>query len=73
MPESIEFITERLRLRQWKTEDREPFSAMNADPEIMKYFASVATRESSDRTLDLWQSEIEALGWSNSDTIPVER
>ena len=65
MPEPIELMTERLRLRQWKTGDREPFAAMNADPEVMRYFASVGTLESSNRTIDVWQSEIEERGWSN--------
>jgi RimJ/RimL family protein N-acetyltransferase len=61
----IEFSTERLRLRQWKTADRAPFAAMNADPEVMKFFASVGTRESSNRSIDVWQSEIDDTGWSN--------
>ena len=65
MAEIIEFSTERLRLRQWAAQDREPFAAMNADPEVMKYFASVATREESFRTIDVWQSELEERGWSN--------
>jgi RimJ/RimL family protein N-acetyltransferase len=65
MPEPIEFMTERLRLRQWETRDREPFAAMNADPDVMRYFAEVGTRESSNRTVDIWQSEIEGRGWSN--------
>lgn len=30
-----ELRTERLLLRQWRTADREPFAAMNADPEVM--------------------------------------
>ncbi len=65
MAEIIEFSTERLRLRQWAPQDREPFAAMNADPEVMKYFASVGTREGSFRTIDVWQSELEERGWSN--------
>ena len=65
MPEPIEFMTERLRLRQWEVRDREPFAAMNADLDVMRYFASVGTHESSNRTVDVWQSEIEERGWSN--------
>ncbi len=38
---------------------------MNAGPEVMKYFASVATREGSFRTIDVWQSGLEERGWSN--------
>jgi RimJ/RimL family protein N-acetyltransferase len=65
MAETIEFSTERLRLRQWAPQDREPFAAMNADPEVMKYFAGVGTREGSFRAIDVWQSELEERGWSN--------
>ena len=65
MPVTIEFSTTRLRLRQWTNEDREPFAAMNADPEVMKYFAAVETREGSNRTIDIWRAELETRGWSN--------
>ena len=65
VPIPIEFATPRLRLRQWRSADREPFAAMNADPEVMKYFAAPGTREASDRTIDVWQSELEERGWSN--------
>jgi len=65
MAEIIEFGTERLRLRQWAAQDREPFAAMNADPEVMKYFASVEIRERSFRAIDIWQAELEGRGWSN--------
>ena len=65
MPVTIEFSTTRLRLRQWTNEGREPFAAMNADPEVMKYFAAVETREGSNRTIDIWRAELETRGWSN--------
>jgi RimJ/RimL family protein N-acetyltransferase len=35
-----ELRTERLVLRPWRATDREPFAAMNADPEVMEYIAS---------------------------------
>ena len=65
MPETIEFSTTRLRLRQWTDADREPFAAMNADPEVMKYFAGVDTRQGSNRIIDIWQAELAERGWSN--------
>lgn len=40
--------TPRLILRRWKPEDAAPFAAMNADPEVMRHFPSVLTREESD-------------------------
>ena len=36
-------ITERLGLRQWKDEDIIPFTAMNKDAEVMRYFPSTLT------------------------------
>src|SRR5579871_4244760 len=38
MNSPIELETQRLLLRQWKAEDREPFAALNADPIVMEYF-----------------------------------
>lgn len=44
-----ELRTERLLLRGWRAEDREPFAAMNADPEVMRWIGSgVLTRVASD-------------------------
>lgn len=61
----IEFDTERLRLRPWTWPDREPFAAMNADPQVMRFFPSTQTREASDRSVDRWQGEFLERGWSN--------
>jgi RimJ/RimL family protein N-acetyltransferase len=65
MARPFEFETERLRLRQWRPSDREPFAAMNADAEVMRFFPAVQSRDASDRSIDLWQSELLARGWSN--------
>jgi RimJ/RimL family protein N-acetyltransferase len=42
----IEFETPRLRMRQWRDADREPFAAMNADPAVMDFFPSPKSRRS---------------------------
>jgi RimJ/RimL family protein N-acetyltransferase len=47
-----EIQTERLLLRQWREEDREPFAAMNADPEVMRFMMKLMTREESDAFVD---------------------
>lgn len=46
--------TDRLLLRRWRAEDREPFARMNADPEseVMQFFVSPMTREDSDAFAD---------------------
>ena len=40
--------TERLRLRPWLPADREPFAALNADPQVMEYFRGPLSRAESD-------------------------
>lgn len=48
----IPLVTERLILRSWRDEDRPPFAAMNADPEVMRYFPATLSREESDALVD---------------------
>jgi ribosomal-protein-alanine N-acetyltransferase len=66
--------TERLVLRRWLQRDREPFAAMNADPEVMAHFPAPLTREESDALVDrieagfaehgfgLWALEVRSTG-----------
>lgn len=61
--ELIEFDTERLRLRQWKSSDYEPFAALNSDPRVMAFFPSPLTRTDSDAMADRCQFLIEERGW----------
>lgn len=44
--------TERLVLRRWTDDDRAPFAELNADPEVMRYFPNVMTRQESDAMVD---------------------
>jgi RimJ/RimL family protein N-acetyltransferase len=44
--------TPRVLLREWRATDREPFAALNADPEVMAHFPSTLTRATSDMLLD---------------------
>jgi RimJ/RimL family protein N-acetyltransferase len=44
--------TERLLMRRWREDDREPFAAMNADPEVMRYFPAPLDRAASDAVVD---------------------
>jgi ribosomal-protein-alanine N-acetyltransferase len=37
-----------LLLRAWRPEDREPFAALNADPEVMRHFPATLSRAESD-------------------------
>ena len=65
MPLTIEIETPRLRMRQWRESDREPFAAMNADPAVVEFFASPPLRAASDASIDAWQAQFAAQGWSN--------
>ena len=74
MPPGPELHTARLLLRRWRYADREPFAAINADPEVMRHFERPLTRTQSDALVDaiergfaadgfgLWAVELRATG-----------
>jgi RimJ/RimL family protein N-acetyltransferase len=55
--------TERLILRRWRPQDREPFAAMNADPRVMEFFPAPQTREQSDRFADRIEAHFAEHGY----------
>ena len=55
--------TERLVLRQWRESDLEPFARLNADPEVLRYFPALLSREQSDAMVDRLSGHIEAESW----------
>jgi ribosomal-protein-alanine N-acetyltransferase len=55
--------TERLLLRRWYQSDREPFAAMNADAEVMKYFPAMLTRDLSDALADRIEEDFGRYGF----------
>jgi RimJ/RimL family protein N-acetyltransferase len=55
--------TERLLMRRWQDSDRDPFAALNADPETLVYFPSTLTRAQSDELVDIIESRLEAQGF----------
>ena len=58
-----ELRTERLLLRRWRDDDRAPFAAMNADPEVMRHFPATLTREESDALVDRIEARFEQYGY----------
>lgn len=44
--------TERLLLRRWRSDDRQPFAALNADPAVMECLPKLLSREESDALAD---------------------
>ena len=55
--------TERLLLRRWRTSDRSPFAALNADPRVMEFMPSVLDPASSDALVDRIEAHFEAHGF----------
>lgn len=55
--------TEHLLLRPWRTQDLDPFAAINADPAVMEFFPSTLTREESDHLARTIITRFEQQGW----------
>jgi len=55
--------TERLLMRRWRDADRRPFAAMNADPEVMRYFPATLDRAASDEYVDRMEALFERQGF----------
>ena len=55
--------TPRLTLRQWREDDLEPFAALNADPEVMRFFPAPLSRRQSDAAAAQAREGIEERGW----------
>jgi len=63
MSGDINMETDRLILRRWREEDREPFARMNSDPAVMEFFPALLTREESDATVDRIEAHFAAHGF----------
>jgi ribosomal-protein-alanine N-acetyltransferase len=57
--------TDRLLLRPWTAADREPFAALNADPQVMEHFPAPRTRAESDAMIDRVEARFaeSGFGW----------
>jgi ribosomal-protein-alanine N-acetyltransferase len=55
--------TPRLLLRPWRPEDLEPFAALNADPEVMRFFPAPKTRAETAAMLGAASEALERRGW----------
>jgi RimJ/RimL family protein N-acetyltransferase len=63
MSDFIEFETERLRLRQWRTSDRDPFAQLNADSRVMEFFPNPLDRAASDAMVERIEEKMLNQGW----------
>lgn len=55
--------TERLILRDWREEDREPFAVMCADGDVMRHFPATLSRNESDALIDRINTHIDEHGF----------
>jgi RimJ/RimL family protein N-acetyltransferase len=58
-----ELHTERLLLRWWRVDDREPFARLNADPQVVEFLPKALTREESDAVADRIEVHFERHGF----------
>jgi RimJ/RimL family protein N-acetyltransferase len=58
-----ELRTERLLLRRWRASDREPWAALNADPETMHMLPAPLTRDEADAMIDLMEAKFGEQGY----------
>ena len=63
VPRMTEIRTARLLLRPWRDSDLAPYAAMNADPEVRRWFSSTLTRAESDAEAAKFQARIAAHGF----------
>ena len=63
MAEGPRLKTDRLMLRRWRTEDRTPFAALNADPVVMVHFPAPLSPEQSDRTAEWMDAAFDERGY----------
>lgn len=64
MPRDLsELQTARLLMRRWRPEDREPYAALNADPEVMRYFPSTLDRAASDASAERIEEHFDRHGF----------
>lgn len=58
-----QLATARILMRPWRDSDRQPFAAMNADPDVMRYFPALMTAAQSDALVDRIQAQLNHHGW----------
>lgn len=63
MAHPLPLPTPRLRLRQWRSDDRKPFAALNADPDVMRYFPACLSQAQSAAIAQRCHDLIEQRGW----------
>ena len=55
-------MTARLKLRQWRAADLEPFASLNADPVVIEFLSRCLTRAESDEFAERGVLMVQARG-----------
>jgi RimJ/RimL family protein N-acetyltransferase len=63
MDDGRELRTERLLMRRWRSGDREPFAAINADEQVMELMPGTLTRAESDGYIDSIEAHFDEHGY----------
>jgi 3-dehydroquinate dehydratase/shikimate dehydrogenase len=63
MTDETTLRTNRLILRPWRREDRDPFAALTSDPRVMEWFPALTTRAESDALVDRIETQFHETGW----------
>lgn len=58
-----EIRTERLVLREWREADRDPWAALVADPDVMRWFPSTLDRAAADIAFERISAGVRDRGW----------
>jgi RimJ/RimL family protein N-acetyltransferase len=60
----LERRTDRLLLRRWRSDDLDPYAALNADPVVREHFPETLTREQSLEELTRFDARFDERGYS---------
>jgi len=64
MTTHLQLATPRLILRPWQDRDRVPFATINADPDVMTYFAAPMTLAETDEAMARYNMQLERDGFT---------
>src|SRR5665213_1399193 len=64
MPTTLQLATPRLLLRPWQDRDRVSFAAMNADPDVMTYFAAPMTSAETNEAMARYNMQLDRDGFT---------